>query len=48
MHPFEAVKSLKWKKNDTHLILLKKLKTDLNTHGIEKEIYDYPDENLPC
>lgn len=46
MHPFE-VKSLKRKRNDTHLIL-KKLRTDLNGHGIEKEIEEYPDDNLPC
>jgi hypothetical protein len=45
MHHFE-VSSPNRKRNDSYK-LMKKLKQDLASHGIEKDIEEYPDKDLP-
>jgi len=45
LHPFQ-LSSMKRKRNDCHT-LMKKLKIELQKHGIEKTIEEYPDELLP-
>jgi hypothetical protein len=45
LHPFELL-AMKRKRNDCHT-MMKKLKIDLQKHGIEKTIEEYPDDQLP-